>query len=239
MGSFSREVGDTLEVIQIGALAILQKWFLLGVAFILSLVGMKLFLFYLKIAESKNIFDSMMNSVFYGFIIWKLSLIIFEPSLVIRSPLSILYFSGGNKGVIVAIIFSFLYFMLVTRKTQLSFFNRYYFFLSFSLSTIFLYHGLSMVFHTAIGLYHFLIFSFTFLFLVWVLLRRNAFLGKDLITLQIMYSFLHVVTGFLLQPMQDKIFIFSLNQWFFLGIIILSLIYWDKAQLLENKQSKE
>ncbi|MFJ5714848.1 peroxiredoxin family protein [Neobacillus sp. NPDC093127] len=68
----------------------------------------------------KKIFDAVLNSVFGGFLIWKGSLLLLEPKLVIDSPLSLLYFTGGTKGLILGIIGAIIYFFLKARKLKLT-----------------------------------------------------------------------------------------------------------------------
>ncbi|MFE4525812.1 hypothetical protein ACFRCQ_27625 [Cytobacillus firmus] len=83
-----------MEVIQIGSIAILLKWVLLGLAILLGLLYMKFRLMYLQKHEiqNKEVFDLIFNSLFLGFLIWKGSMLILEPSLIIKSPFSLLYY---------------------------------------------------------------------------------------------------------------------------------------------------
>ncbi|WP_147534031.1 peroxiredoxin family protein [Bacillus marasmi] len=102
-----------MEYIQIGSISILQKWVFLAAAFLIGLLIIKL---WLKKTQTRqlhnNIFTLVTDSLFWGFITWKLSLIVFEPSIVLKSPLSILYFTGGTKGLILAIILALTFFFI-------------------------------------------------------------------------------------------------------------------------------
>ncbi|NMD68939.1 redoxin domain-containing protein [Bacillus sp. DNRA2] len=102
-----------MEYIQIGSITIALKWLILGGAILFGLILVKLMLNRTQTKEiSKNVFELMTDSLFWGFIIWKLSLIIFEPSLVFKSLLSLLYFTGGTKGLVFAIMFALIYFFV-------------------------------------------------------------------------------------------------------------------------------
>ncbi|WP_456276235.1 redoxin domain-containing protein [Bacillus sp. AK128] len=108
-----------MEIIQIGSLSILLKWFLLGVSIILGLILINLHLRFTQEKEIfKTIFDLVTNTVFLGFISWKLSLLVLQPALVIRSPLSLLYFTGGQDGLILAIIVAVLYFLWKSKQMK-------------------------------------------------------------------------------------------------------------------------
>ncbi|WP_442598284.1 hypothetical protein [Neobacillus sp. D3-1R] len=106
-----------MNVLQIGSFAILVKWVLLGLAFVIGIVFMKIWLNRsLKKDLSKKIFDLLSNGIFIFFLVWKGSLILLEPKLIIKSPFSLLYFTGGEKGLVVAILITILYFIYHARK---------------------------------------------------------------------------------------------------------------------------
>jgi hypothetical protein len=104
-------------VIQIGSFAILLKWLLFGVAFLVGIIFIKIWLKRSQEDEiSKKLFDLYSNCLFILLIAWKGSLLLLEPILVLKSPLSLLYFTGGNKGLSIAIIITILYFIYKGRK---------------------------------------------------------------------------------------------------------------------------
>lgn len=134
-----------MDIIQIGSLSILLKWFLLGVSVISSVVILKILLHSLpKEKPKKEVFDLLTNSIILGFFIWKGSLLLFEPSIILHNPLSVLYFTGGNSGLILAIIFTLSYFIYQARKLKFLFTLKYG--LLFILATLFIFYMLSAFF---------------------------------------------------------------------------------------------
>ncbi|WP_449537513.1 peroxiredoxin family protein [Ferdinandcohnia sp. Marseille-Q9671] len=108
-----------MHFIQIGSLAIMTKWIILGLAVIGGLLSVRLWLTKTQAKEiTKNIFDLLVNSVFLGFLTWKGSVLLLEPKLVLESPMSLLYFTGGEKGLFIAIVMIFLYLLYHGRKGQ-------------------------------------------------------------------------------------------------------------------------
>lgn len=57
----------------------------------------------------KSFLDALINSAFLYFIVYKFSIILIRPSIIIENPLGILYFTGGLKGYIIAGIACVLY----------------------------------------------------------------------------------------------------------------------------------
>ena len=154
-----------MDIIQIGSLTILLKWFLLGIAVLVSLVIVKIMLRrFSKSKQTKEIFDLLFNSLFYGFLVWKGSLFLFEPSLILKNPLSLLYFTGGSNGLILAIIFSLFYFIYQAKKlTDFLFTLKYG--LIFIFAVLSIYHFLAATFTGNHFIYHLLIgFSALFIF---------------------------------------------------------------------------
>lgn len=49
--------------------------------------------------ESPWMLDTYVNALIIGFVVWKFSMIIFDPIRTIQYPLSLLYFTGGDKGI--------------------------------------------------------------------------------------------------------------------------------------------
>jgi peroxiredoxin len=126
-----------VTVIQIGSLAISLKWLLLGLAVVFALITIKLWLRQTQQKEiHKSIFDLIFNALFLGFVIWKASLILLEPSLVIKSPMSLLYFTGGTAGLVIAIIVSIIFFLYKARKFNISQFLTFQSGMIFSFSVL-------------------------------------------------------------------------------------------------------
>ncbi|MGJ7920190.1 peroxiredoxin family protein [Neobacillus sp. LXY-4] len=106
-----------MKIFQLGSIAISLKWLVLGVAILTGLLVLKIWLQRSQPKHiNKKIFELVTNSLFWGFIFWKGSLILLDPKLVWKSPLSLLYFTGGSKGFIVAILLTGIYFIYKIKK---------------------------------------------------------------------------------------------------------------------------
>lgn len=110
-----------MQIIQIGSLAVSLKWLLLGIALVFGLVTIKLWLKSTQENElHKKVFDTIANGIFLGFIVWKGSLLILEPSLVIKSPMSLLYFTGGTPGLVISALSAIIFVVYKSRRMKLS-----------------------------------------------------------------------------------------------------------------------
>ncbi|WP_019153184.1 TlpA disulfide reductase family protein [Robertmurraya massiliosenegalensis] len=97
------------------------KWIILGTAIVVGFIILKLWLRRSQKEETrKQLFELTLNSVFWAFVIWKGSLLLLEPKLVIESPMSLLYFTGGMKGLILGIFGALVYFIMKTRKLKIA-----------------------------------------------------------------------------------------------------------------------
>jgi hypothetical protein len=64
----------------------------------------------------KEFLDAIFNVVIIGFLVYKFSFILFRPSAFWENPVSILYFTGGSKGFILALVIGFLYMAWMIKK---------------------------------------------------------------------------------------------------------------------------
>ncbi|MED3573092.1 redoxin domain-containing protein [Cytobacillus praedii] len=99
----------------------MMKWVILGISIGIGFVFLKLWLLRSPKKElGKQLFELAVNSVFWGFLIWKGSLLLLEPKLIVESPMSLLYFTGGTRGFILGILGAFIYFVLKARKLKIT-----------------------------------------------------------------------------------------------------------------------
>lgn len=220
-----------MGVIQIGSLAILVKWLILGVAILFGLIFIKIWLQRSLQAElSKKVFDVFSNSIFIGFFIWKGSLLLIDPLLVLKSPFSLLYFTGGSNGLTLAILFSFIYVIFKSRKSNISSLLIYQSVFIFSLTVMGVYHLLCVFFLDMYVIFHFLLGSLTMVLLIWSLLNNSLLLQRGLISNTILFSFLNLILSFAFLPTDNRLSILSMEQWLFIGLIILSLFLDNKSK---------
>ena len=163
-----------MNVIQIGSLTIMLKWVLLGSAILLGLVVIKLWLQRTQTKENnKKIFDILTNSLFILILAWKGSLILLEPKLILKSPLSILYFTGGTKGLEIATLISFMYFIYKNMKVKISSRLILQTILIFSLNVLSCYHFTFLFALDENDLYHLLVGTFTLIILYFIFIPKE------------------------------------------------------------------
>lgn len=163
-----------MTVIQIGSFTIMLKWVILGLSLILGLIVLKIWLKRTQQVEvNKKIFDFIVNSLFVGFFIWKGSLLLLEPKLVLKSPLSLLYFTGGTTGLIIAIIFAMLYFSYKSYKANASKSIMILSGLVFGLSSLIAFQVISFFALEDHALYHLLIAVITLFLLIFILIKQS------------------------------------------------------------------
>ncbi|KAA0546618.1 hypothetical protein FZW96_15385 [Bacillus sp. BGMRC 2118] len=217
-----------MEIIQIGSLAILLKWLILGVSVIIGVM-------YIKLRnkdnnDSKLLLNLLMNSLFLSFFIWKGSLLFLEPSLVIKSPLSLLYFTGGDNGLIVAYILSSIYYFYKGRTIQRNDLTKTIF--EFSFVVLAMYHVLSAIFLDGLRLYHLLIGVYSLLVLLFRLLSKNDSL-LSIYIFTILFGFLNIILSFFIAE-KEYLFLFTFQQWFYILLIVGCLYLWNKERLNEE-----
>ena len=176
--------------IQIGSLAILPKWVLLGGAILFGLIFVKIWMKRSQEAKlNKKVFDVLTNSLFIGFFIWKGSLLLIDPLLVLKSPFSLLYFSGGSDGLIISIICTGIYFILQSRKSNLPGILIFQSVFLFSFVVLSLYHLLFAFLLDANSIYHFLLGSFSMVILILSLLMKNSYYKQGWFLIQFCFHF--------------------------------------------------
>lgn len=128
-----------MDFITIGNLTIASKWIILGIALLISYLILRIHKKEKDINQS-IILGGITNSLFTGFIMLKLSLIIIDPILVFNNPLTLLYFTGGKVGFWFAVIIASAAFFLEARKKKISIQNSLSAFIIFLFSTVSIYH---------------------------------------------------------------------------------------------------
>ncbi|MBO0960202.1 redoxin domain-containing protein [Neobacillus sp. MM2021_6] len=187
-----------MQVIQIGPFAILLKWLLLGLSILLGLIIIKLWL--RKTQEDgihKKVFDLLTNGLFIGFFIWKGSLLILDLRLVVKSPVSLLYFTGGRTGLFLAIIGSFIFIFKRARKLTIPHLFILQSGFLFSFAVISCYHILAFLFlnddhktrHIILGLFAVIIFFLS-------LFKQFMVSQKIIFSTIILFSFLTIFLSF-------------------------------------------
>jgi hypothetical protein len=98
-----------LTYFQIGNVSLPSLW----LAVLSTLFGASLFY---KVLTGKKIGEWYWNGFFLYFLTWKLSYILFNLEMFLDMPLSIIYFNGGTKGHLLALVVLSLYFLFIAGK---------------------------------------------------------------------------------------------------------------------------
>ncbi|AZU62067.1 hypothetical protein [Neobacillus mesonae] len=221
-----------MQVIQIGSFAILLKWLLLGSAVIVGLSIMWLWLRRTQKRElHKKIMDLLYNSLFSGFVIWKVSLIFLEPSLVIKSPFSLLYFTGGRTGLVLAIIGSILFFLIQGKKTNTPNLLNLQSGFIFSFSVVSVYHIFALIFLNENNINHYALGLLIALIVMIFYFKTHLLTQQRIFSIVILFSFLSLFLSFFGGNSSANSYLFSAEEWFYIGSIIVSVNMWDKKSI--------
>ncbi|WML31366.1 hypothetical protein RCG24_05695 [Neobacillus sp. OS1-32] len=218
-----------MQVIQMGSIAILLKWLLLGAALFIGLAILKLWL--RRTQEKilhKQVIDLFFNSLFFGFICWKGSLFIIDPVLVIKSPLSLLYFTGGTTGLVLAVVGSIIFYFFKANKSNITDRLTLQSGFLYSFTVIGVYHLLATLLLEEQKLNHIILGLYTFAIVIFAFWKHQMVTQQRIFSSLILFSFLSLSLSFLQLSVERKIWFFSAQQWFFVALIIVSLIFWDK-----------
>ncbi|OAB42470.1 hypothetical protein [Paenibacillus glacialis] len=145
---------EGLNVIQIGPLVLNLELLIFILSAFIGYLALKYRLKKAAVAVDGNVSDKFVNALILGFVIWKGSLIIFDPMSVIQYPMSLLYFSGGEKGLWLAITISILYIWIRTRKDGTSIMMNLDLLLAGWIASSVMYHLLLLTLNRENVLYH-------------------------------------------------------------------------------------
>ncbi|MCH1625620.1 peroxiredoxin family protein [Ferdinandcohnia quinoae] len=184
-----------MAVIQIGSFAIMIKWLILAIGLVIGLIVLKIWLRRTQQVEvNKRLFDILLNSLFIGFFAWKGSLILLEPQLILKSPISLLYFTGGTKGLLLAIIVSVFYFVYKSIKATITKPIIIQSLLIFGLTTVTGFQVISYFILEDYALYHLFIAVITLFLLILIIVRQGIQTIKGVL---LMYKNVIIILGLL------------------------------------------
>lgn len=201
-----------MDYVSFGSITVPTKWLLLAVAFLISYLLLKL---RKKPAFSAIVFDAISNSLFMGILVLKLSLLLLEPSLIIKNPMSLLYFTGGDLGYWLAVCIALLTFLWETKKNGLQFELSIKALFSYILYTILIYHGAQLFFNP--GWDHALNLLFAAFVFVWLFVAKKGF------------SYYPLLVGFaLFQLVLTNLFGGTSYEYIFYSLLIVVLLLFKK-----------
>lgn len=103
--------------ISIGSFPVKMVWLaILGSALIAyGIINLKL----RNEPDKKQLVDVLSNAVVLCWFVWKISYVVLHPILIVKQPFNILYFNGGETGLVLGIIGSVLYLLWTSGKREL------------------------------------------------------------------------------------------------------------------------
>ncbi|ARK30882.1 hypothetical protein [Halalkalibacter krulwichiae] len=111
------------DFVMLGPFRIPIRWIVIGLsllaAYVLISVRLRKTNFHRKL-----LLEVIFNGVFYGFIVWKISYVLFYPSYALSYPVGIIYFDGGFRGILLGIVIGLIYIYVQSSKQNVKF--QYY-----------------------------------------------------------------------------------------------------------------
>ncbi|REK76900.1 hypothetical protein [Paenibacillus paeoniae] len=101
-----------MNIIQLGPF--LLNYYLL-IFIVSAVIGYAAMTFRLHVlGAEKQISERLFQALLLGFMTWKLSPVLFDPVNVFRYPMSLIYFDGGDGGIMLGLLLSFAYLWIRT-----------------------------------------------------------------------------------------------------------------------------
>ncbi|RXT07932.1 hypothetical protein [Ammoniphilus sp. CFH 90114] len=108
------------DAIKWGPLLVKWKWIVLLASVGVGYLLVKLRLKGMEQDQRSSILDTITHSVWVSIGIWKFSYILFNPMSVLSYPMTLVYFSGGYKGWILAVVSVFIYLLYKAKKQDMT-----------------------------------------------------------------------------------------------------------------------
>lgn len=108
------------EVIRLGPFFVQYRWLIDFAGFIAGCIAIRLMMKRSEKNERRNILDMFVTAIFIPIIVWKFGPAIFHPVMIIQQPLSVLFFAGTKRYIIVGSVLAFLYVWYRSRKVNIS-----------------------------------------------------------------------------------------------------------------------
>jgi peroxiredoxin len=170
-----------MDFITVGSLTIASKWIFLAVALFVSYILLKIQKY------PPGLLETISNCLVIGVIVLKLSLILVQPSLVINSPLSLLYFTGGKLGFWLAVIIASSMYFLGTRKQEISYQTRVHTYGLYVLYSFSFYHLLFLLINQEWQHFFYLLLPIIVLFW-WLLKNKNIQMLKNVTIMAVLFG---------------------------------------------------
>jgi hypothetical protein len=222
-----------------GPLIIKYEWIAFAVSALAAYMTMKYWLKG-KSDVSKPILEDIGNVFFGAFLIWKFSVIIFNPISVWNNPSYMLYFSGGERGFWLAVIVALIYLTLLSKKRQISFW-KYATVLAVGLLTFkMVYSSFQLYFSnpTQSILYDLSQMVLAIGLLIWMYSRKERIGKPDEIKQLILWFSIGQIFSYFFKSMHTAVFIgLTSEQLFFLALALCCLFFPNHRKMEPFKES--
>jgi hypothetical protein len=222
------------EAIVWGPLMIKYNWIAIAFSALAAYIAMK---YWLKGRPdiSKPILEDITNVLFWALLIWKFSVIIFNPVAVLNNPYYILYFSGGERGIWLSAIVVLIFLSIQSKKRRITYW-MYAAVLAVGLLSYKLFYSLiQLIFNdpTPSFLYDLSQIVLAIVLLIWLYSRKERFEKPQEINQLILWFSIGQMTSSFFKSFSTAVFLgLSSEQLAFLVIALCCLI-------VQNVRKKE
>ena len=226
-----------MNVIQLGPLVLNLELLIFILSAFTGYLALKYRLKKAMVTVEGNISDKFVNGLILGFVIWKCSLILFDPMSVIEYPMSLIYFSGGDRGLGLAIVISVIYLWIRTRKDGTDIMLNLDVLLVGWMASSSMYHLLLLVLHKENVLYHVLYIGLNIVLALYFYTRKVEVGDSSVLSrVMIWYSLVMIGISFIEKGRTLFVFGFTMEQIFCVFVFILFL-WIDNA--MDKQKGKE
>ncbi|OAB41053.1 hypothetical protein [Paenibacillus antarcticus] len=224
-----------MNVIQLGPFVLNLELLMFILSACIGYMALKYRLKKVTVVVEGNISDKFVNALIIGFVIWKCSLILFDPMSVIHYPMSLIYFSGGDRGLMLAIAISVIYVWFRTRKDGTGIMLNLDVLLIGWTTSSSMYHLLLLASHKENVLYHVIFIILNIMLALYFYTRKVALGDSNVLTrVMIWYSLIMIGVSFLQKGRTLFIFGFTMEQLIYVFVFILFL--WIDTALDKQKR---
>ncbi|MNO22597.1 prolipoprotein diacylglyceryl transferase [compost metagenome] len=214
------------EAIVWGPLIIKYNWIAMAFSAFAAYIAMK---YWLKdMSEiSKSILEDITNSLLWAFLIWKFSVIIFNPVAVINNPYYILYFSGGERGILLSAMVVLIFLSMQCKKRRITFWMYAAVLAAGLLSYKWVYSLFQLIFNypTPSFLYDLSQIVLATVLLIWMYSRKKGFEKPQEINQLIMWFSIGQMTSYFFKSFSEAVFLgLSTEQLVFFAVALCCLM---------------
>ncbi|KOY16197.1 hypothetical protein AMS66_12610 [Paenibacillus xylanivorans] len=215
------------EAIVWGPLIIKYNWIAMAFSALAAYIAMK---YWLKGKSdfSKPILNDITNVLLWAFLIWKFSVIIFNPVTVLNNPYYILYFTGGERGILLSAIVVLIFLSIQSSKRRITFWVYTTVLAVGLLSYIMFYSMFQLIFNnptTSSFLFDLSQIVLAIVLLVWMYCRKKGFEKPQEINQLILWFSIGQILSYFFKSFSVVVFLgLSSEQLVFLAVALCCLI---------------